>query len=80
VIPELDYENGYIKVSLASGVNNMGEKETASGTFILSRSSEDTNYKLWDELYRFRLIEEFPDVDLWKDFTVEQGKHYKYSI
>ena len=80
VTPTLNYEEGYIQVSLTSRLNDMAEKENASGTFILSRSCEDDNYKLWNELCRFRLVEEIPDKDLWKDFTIEQGKHYKYSI
>lgn len=77
----LNYEEGYIKVSLKSTYNNEMEKEQASGTFILSRACEDTNYTIWEDLYRFRLYEEYPDIDnLWKDLTIEQGKHYKYCI
>lgn len=77
---ELNYEEGYIDISLEARRNQQGNKEAASGTFVLSRASEEDNYVIWDELYQFRLINQIPTMHLWKDMTIEQGKKYKYSI
>lgn len=77
---ELNQEEGYINISLTARLNQDGDKEPASGTFVLSRASEEDNYVVWDELYQFRLMDQIPTMQLWKDMTVEQGKKYKYSI
>lgn len=77
---ELNYEEGYIDISLTARLNQEGDKEPASGTFVLSRASEEDNYVIWDELYQFRLVNQIPTMHLWKDMTIEQGKKYKYSI
>lgn len=71
----LDYENGYIDVSLTQ------EKEkTATGSFILLRSSSKDNYMTWNEVLRFVLYHQTPARKLWKDMTVEQGVGYRYAI
>lgn len=77
---ELNYEEGYIDISLSARMNEDGDKEAASGTFVLSRACEEDNYVIWDELYQFRLMDQIPTLHLWKDMTIEQGKKYKYSI
>jgi hypothetical protein len=35
---------------------------------------------VWDEVARFKLAGQVPSRQVWKDFTVEQGKHYQYSL
>lgn len=71
----LNYNNGYIDIGIISDNN-----ELVSGSFILARSSSVTNYTVWDEIYRFQLIAQVPTQHLFKDFTIQQGEYYRYSI
>jgi hypothetical protein len=48
----------------------------SSGSFILSRASEDSTFSNWEELYRFKLYDEIPKGILFRDYTIEQGKKY----
>lgn len=77
---ELSYDNGYIAVNLIGELDENGMEEPVTGAFLLSRSCEDSNYQVWDEVSRFKLAGQIPSRQLWKDFTVEQGKHYQYSL
>lgn len=75
----LNYDNGYIAINLiGEKINNM--EEPTSGAFLLTRACDDTRYGVWDEITRFKLAGEIPSRQLWKDFTVEQGKTYRYSL
>lgn len=76
----MDKENGYVNVNLVGIKDQNGLETLATGAFLLSRSSEDSNYTEWDEISRFKLAAQPPTRRLWQDFTVEQGKNYKYSI
>ena len=76
----LNYDNGYIAVNLVGELDENGMEEPVTGAFLLSRSCEDSNYQVWDEVSRFKLAGQIPSRQLWKDFTVEQGKHYQYSL
>lgn len=76
----LNEDNGYIDVNLVGIKDANGLETLATGAFLLSRASEDSNYSEWDELSRFKLIAQTPTRLLWRDFTVEQGKNYKYSL
>ena len=75
----LNYDNGYISINLiGEKIDNM--EIPVTGAFLLTRACEDTNYQVWDEVSRFKLAGQIPSRHLWKDFTVEQGKHYQYSL
>ena len=75
---ELNYDNGYVKIKLdsTSTTTEIGEI-SVSGVFLLSRT---TNMKDWEEVYRFSLSGEHLSQFEWKDFTIEQGKTYIYSL
>ena len=75
---ELNYDNAY--VSLTLGAKAGEEEKLVKGSFILSRSSEETNFTKWEEIDRFNLLYQMPSVKKWKDFTIEQGVRYKYSL
>lgn len=51
-----------------------------SGSYVLSRASEDSNYGNWEELCRFKLFVQVPEGLIYRDFMVQQGKKYRYSI
>lgn len=76
----LNEDNGYIDVNLVGIKDDNGLETLTTGAFLLSRASEDSNYSAWGELSRFKLIAQTPSRLLWRDFTVEQGKNYKYSL
>lgn len=77
---EENYDNGYITITLVGEKDDNGLEEPATGAFLLTRSSEDSGYIEWDEISRFKLASQLPSMQLWKDFTIEQGKRYKYSL
>lgn len=74
---EMIEEDGYVNVQLKPHSTNT---KTVRGSFILVRGSDEDNYQSWQELYRFQLVNQRPDMTLWQDFTVQQGFHYKYAI
>lgn len=75
-----NFDNGEIILNLIGKKDDEGLEVPASGAFLLTRSCEDDNYTDWDEIVRFKLSAQKPSRQLWKDYTVEQGKSYKYSI
>ena len=76
---DLNFDNGYIAVSLDPYMEN-GAPVGSNGAFLLSRACADTNYLKWDNLKRFRFNNETAQGVIFKDFTIEQGKTYKYGI
>lgn len=77
---EMDYENGYIDVKLIGEQDKDGMEKGATGSFLLTRACSDDNYTVWQEVLRFGLHGQRPSKHLYKDFTVEQGKTYIYSL
>lgn len=75
----LNFDNGYITVSLIPYMED-GAPVGSNGAFLLSRACANTNYTKWDNLTRFRLNNETAQGIVFKDFTIEQGKTYKYGI
>ena len=71
---KLNYEEGFIDISTVAG-----EKSIVDGSFVLSRE-DSLNPGVWEELTRFTLNHEHPDKMIFRDFTIEQGKTYTYSI
>lgn len=80
LVAEANHDNGYIIISLIGGKDENGLEKPATGAFLLTRASSDDNYSSWDEISRFKLAAQIPSLQLWQDFTIEQGKTYKYSL
>ena len=80
ILPVLNYNNGYIEIQIKGKKDLLGNEKPARGFFILSRASEKSNYMDWEKISEFSLVSERPSIKRWKDFTIEQGVHYKYSI
>lgn len=80
--PSLNVEEGYIDIRMGVKENELGLIEVVTGAFILLRSDENSNYKDWVEMSRFKLNDEIPSSTkiLFRDYTIEQGKKYKYAI
>ncbi len=80
ITPSLNYENGYIEIKLQGALDDQGLEIPAKGSFVLTRASEDSNYMDWETISEFNLFAQRPSTLEWKDFTIEQGKNYKYAI
>lgn len=71
----LNFDNGYIELNLKGQ-----DDELATGSFLITRTSSKSNFTIWDKIYNFTLQGEKPSRLLWKDFTIEQGVSYIYSL
>ena len=76
----LNFENGYVDINLIGTKNQYDLETSVTGAFLVSRACSDNDFKIWDEISRFKLQAQNPSRWLWRDFTVEQGKTYKYAI
>lgn len=75
----LDYENGYIDISLVKP-DGVEIEESAVGSFYLLRASDEDDFNSWREVLKFVLQGQQPSRHLWKDMTIKQGVKYKYAI
>lgn len=77
----LDYDNACINLELIGDKDpNTGREYAASGLFILARASSLDNYSSWLKISQFRLTGELPSAFLFRDYTIEQGATYVYSL
>ncbi len=76
LIAELNYDEGYIDLKIK---DNTGV-EFSNGTYLLSRE-DSLNPGYWQELTKFSINNEMVDsMLLFRDFFIEQGKYYTYSL
>lgn len=78
---DMNFNNGYVQIHVI-GKNNpdTGLEENAIGTFQILRASELSDYTDWQIIHRFAMFGSPPSLLDIKDFTVEQGKVYKYAL
>lgn len=74
-----DEEEGCMRITFNSD-SEASKSQFIQGAFLLTRSCMEENYSTWEELTRFRLYGVHPDEWEWRDFTIEQGKTYKYAL
>lgn len=65
-------DDGYIELSL-HGTN-------LYGNFVLNRASSKDNFEVWNKITEFSVARAVNGLILWKDFTIECGTEYLYSI
>lgn len=80
IIASMNVENGYVDLRLAGLKDSSGLEKTAVGQFKIYRTSEESDYLEWDEIYEFSLLNQNPSIINYKDFTVKQGINYKYAL
>ena len=80
LIPILNYDNGYVSLSLEGEKDSEGVEYTATGSYKILRASEEDNYMTWNEILKFALYGQKPSKWVWNDFTVKQGVSYKYAL
>ena len=77
---DVKFEEGYVELTLQGKKDELDREIPATGTYIVVRSCEDEDFKTWHEILKFALYGQKPTTWIWNDFTVEQGKKYKYAI
>ena len=80
LIPRLNFENGYVDLTLNGEKDEGGLEYTATGSFKIMRASNEDGYQTWNEILRFALYGQQPSRWIWKDLTVKQGITYKYAL
>lgn len=80
LIADMYKDNGYVLLTMEGEYDDYDEEKSMTGAFLISRSSEDSDFKTWEEILRFRANGVYPSRWSYKDFTVEQGKTYIYSF
>lgn len=74
---ELNPDEAYINLFLIKGKT----EKFVTGSFVLIKSSDEDNYKTWNEIYNFKFSNEKITKNLlFKDFIIKQGVKYKYAI
>ena len=81
VIATMNKENGYVQIRIQGHIDPInGLEKNGIGTFQILRASELGNFTDWQVIKKFALFGSPPSkVDI-KDFTIEQGKSYKYAL
>lgn len=82
IYPLPDFENGCVEIVLIGEPDEslLAEKKYTGSYSICRRVVSDYDDESWVELHRFRLTNQEPSTHVFRDFTVEQGITYKYSI
>ncbi len=79
-----DEEEG--RFHLKFKIKGFGESESATlnrGVFLIRRTSHESDFKLWENIYQFEISKDDPAFGHWVDFydySLESGFFYKYSI
>lgn len=67
-------ENGCMRIYLSA-------KSPLTGCYVLTRTSEESNYQVYEDLKYFNYFEEeFSDTLLYIDYIIESGIKYKYAF
>lgn len=77
---KMNFDDGYVDVHLIGNKNEANQEIAETGSFIISRACSTDNFTTWNEIFRFSLHADQPSHQLFKDFTVEQGKEYVYGL
>lgn len=76
----IDYQNGGVIVL----VKPTGKRETTQlkGTYLLTRTSSESDYKIWDIISNFSLDTTISKIEPYqiKDYTIAAGVGYKYGL
>ena len=71
---KVNFENGYVDLSLSTESNSL-----TTGAFRIMRAKAKDKLD-WEEIYRFYILNKNPNMGVFRDFTVEQGETYIYSL
>jgi hypothetical protein len=82
---QLNFDDGSISLYLQPKVISGYKKDIIiTGSFMLSRSSSETNFKYWEKIQNFSYenmnLSDSGKILLWEDYTVQQGVEYLYAL
>lgn len=80
IVASLDYNNACINLNLIGEKSPEGKEYAATGKFTLSRASSLDNFSTWLAVSQFHMTGELPSAFLFKDYAIEQGATYIYSL
>ena len=82
IYPIPDFDNGCVEIVLIGEPDEslLTEQKYTGSYSICRKVVSDYEDESWVELHRFRLNNQEPSTYVFRDFTVEQGVTYKYSI
>ena len=80
IVIKQNSDNGYVTINMLGNYDENGEEKPVTGSFLLSRTSSESNFTIWDEIARFKMQSGYPSQWNWKDFTVAQGVSYIYAL
>jgi hypothetical protein len=80
IIASSNFENGYVQLTMEGTYDAENKENLLNGLFVISRTSKDSNFSKWEEVLRLTFYNRHPSSWSWKDFTIEQGKDYIYSL
>ncbi len=82
IYPLPDFDNGCVEIVLIGLPDEtLIHEQKYTGSYVISRRVvSDYEDESWVQLHKFRLTKQEPSSYIFRDFTVEQGVIYKYSI
>ena len=80
LVASLDYENACINLNLIGKRDQNGKEYAATGEFLISRASSFDNFATWLSISKFKMTGELPSAFLLRDYTIEHGATYIYSL
>lgn len=76
LIAENNFENGFINIILYNKNMNI-----ENGKYIIMRASSIDNFNMWYKIKELNISNlNSNNINIFQDFTVEQGIYYKYAI
>ena len=75
VVAQPDEENGRIKISTIPKTG-----QTFVGNITFRRTSSETNFSIWEDIYTTSYTSNTPLACIWYDNTIESGVFYQYAV
>ena len=73
-------ENNFIDLSKEYVISTSEHEKKYFGSYLLSRASDEDNYRTWFNIARFRMDDQIPSDFSIRDVTIEHGRKYKYAL
>ena len=73
-------EYNFIDLSKEYVISTSEHEQKYFGSYLLSRASDEDDYRTWFNIARFRLDDQIPSDIIIRDVTIEHGRKYKYAL
>ena len=75
-----EFEEGYINIVIDKNMDSDSNNTKYTGSFVLRRTDDSSNFEYWEDYQIFNFINESNIHIEFKDYLVENGRIYQYSI